>query len=266
MEEYSIAAQIFKLSSSDLCELARNSVLMSGFSHDVKQVAHREEEEPHMNYFVSALVGTKLHSWGCGLQRHKSNECPGHPCGVQVWTSMIIALLSNFTSVCRYKTLTILWECTFEFVCRYTRSMIIPLYPTFNFCSDTRPFKTSLQQSTKAAGTWEEDPVWAVEQLRSSAVVLLPDSSTEDKRVKWIRIYKMEKKNESTPLKSRIHCDQWSSFNHKLLLVSSIRSVHLSKDKRGKWIKIYKIETTHKRELQSSSVVLLPDSFWKNFH
>ena len=38
MEEYSIAAQIFKLSSSDLCELARNSVLMSGFSHDVKQV------------------------------------------------------------------------------------------------------------------------------------------------------------------------------------------------------------------------------------
>ena len=28
MEEYSIAAQIFKLSSCDLCELARNSVLM----------------------------------------------------------------------------------------------------------------------------------------------------------------------------------------------------------------------------------------------
>ena len=38
MEEYSIAAQIFKLSSSDLCELARNSVITSGFSHDVKQV------------------------------------------------------------------------------------------------------------------------------------------------------------------------------------------------------------------------------------
>lgn len=37
MEEYSIAAQIFKLSSCDLCELARNSVLQSGFSHDVKQ-------------------------------------------------------------------------------------------------------------------------------------------------------------------------------------------------------------------------------------
>ncbi|KAM6976510.1 AMP deaminase 2 isoform 1-T1 [Aplochiton taeniatus] len=36
MEEYSIAAQVWKLSSCDMCELARNSVLMSGFSHKVK--------------------------------------------------------------------------------------------------------------------------------------------------------------------------------------------------------------------------------------
>ncbi|XP_060713765.1 AMP deaminase 2-like isoform X2 [Tachysurus vachellii] len=36
MEEYSIAAQVWKLSSCDMCELARNSVLMSGFSHEVK--------------------------------------------------------------------------------------------------------------------------------------------------------------------------------------------------------------------------------------
>ncbi|XP_008318104.1 AMP deaminase 2 isoform X2 [Cynoglossus semilaevis] len=33
MEEYSIATQVWKLSSCDMCELARNSVLMSGFSH-----------------------------------------------------------------------------------------------------------------------------------------------------------------------------------------------------------------------------------------
>ncbi|KAJ0068793.1 hypothetical protein NL108_010867, partial [Boleophthalmus pectinirostris] len=33
MEEYSIAAQVWKLSSCDMCELSRNSVLMSGFSH-----------------------------------------------------------------------------------------------------------------------------------------------------------------------------------------------------------------------------------------
>ncbi|CAF0907859.1 unnamed protein product [Adineta ricciae] len=36
MEEYSIAAQVWKLSAVDMCELARNSVLMSGFSHEVK--------------------------------------------------------------------------------------------------------------------------------------------------------------------------------------------------------------------------------------
>ncbi|KPP73986.1 AMP deaminase 2-like [Scleropages formosus] len=36
MEEYSIATQVWKLSSCDMCELARNSVLMSGFTHKVK--------------------------------------------------------------------------------------------------------------------------------------------------------------------------------------------------------------------------------------
>jgi len=35
MEEYSIAAQVWKLSSCDMCELARNSVTMSGFPHSV---------------------------------------------------------------------------------------------------------------------------------------------------------------------------------------------------------------------------------------
>merc|ERR1712151_1319996 len=32
MEEYSLVKQFFRLSSSDLCELARNSVLQSGFN------------------------------------------------------------------------------------------------------------------------------------------------------------------------------------------------------------------------------------------
>lgn len=40
MEEYSIAAQVWKLSSCDMCELARNSVLMSGFSHKVLITSH----------------------------------------------------------------------------------------------------------------------------------------------------------------------------------------------------------------------------------
>lgn len=37
IEEYAIAAQLWKLSPSDTCELARNSVLMSGYTHDVKK-------------------------------------------------------------------------------------------------------------------------------------------------------------------------------------------------------------------------------------
>lgn len=36
MEEFSIAAQVWKLSSCDMCELARNSVLQSGFEDRVK--------------------------------------------------------------------------------------------------------------------------------------------------------------------------------------------------------------------------------------
>jgi hypothetical protein len=37
IEEYSVAAQIFKLSGTDLCELARNSVLQSGFEMSLKK-------------------------------------------------------------------------------------------------------------------------------------------------------------------------------------------------------------------------------------
>ncbi|KAG5447242.1 AMP deaminase 2 [Clonorchis sinensis] len=36
IEEYSIATQVWKLTSVDMCELARNSVLMSGFSQSTK--------------------------------------------------------------------------------------------------------------------------------------------------------------------------------------------------------------------------------------
>ncbi|NXQ35025.1 AMPD1 deaminase, partial [Alaudala cheleensis] len=36
MEEYAIAAQVFKLSTCDMCEIARNSILQSGLSHEEK--------------------------------------------------------------------------------------------------------------------------------------------------------------------------------------------------------------------------------------
>ena len=47
MEEYSIAAQVWKLSSVDMCELARNSVLMRGFSHEVNVVLFVRNDFSH---------------------------------------------------------------------------------------------------------------------------------------------------------------------------------------------------------------------------
>lgn len=37
MEEYSVAAQIYKFSPADMCELARNSCLQSGFEMELKR-------------------------------------------------------------------------------------------------------------------------------------------------------------------------------------------------------------------------------------
>ena len=36
IEEYSVAGEVWKLNSIDMCEIARNSVDMSGFKHDLK--------------------------------------------------------------------------------------------------------------------------------------------------------------------------------------------------------------------------------------
>lgn len=38
MEEYAIAAQVFKLSTCDMCEIARNSVLQSALSDEVTRI------------------------------------------------------------------------------------------------------------------------------------------------------------------------------------------------------------------------------------
>ncbi|KAK9843466.1 hypothetical protein WJX81_004251 [Elliptochloris bilobata] len=47
VEEYSVAAQVWKLSATDLCEIARNSVVHSGFPHQVKMHwVHQEYWRP----------------------------------------------------------------------------------------------------------------------------------------------------------------------------------------------------------------------------
>ncbi|EYC15693.1 hypothetical protein Y032_0036g3301 [Ancylostoma ceylanicum] len=55
MEEYSIAAQVWKLSSCDMCELARNSVMQSGFEDKVK--IHWLGP----NYREEGVVGNDIH-------------------------------------------------------------------------------------------------------------------------------------------------------------------------------------------------------------
>lgn len=55
VEEYSIAASVWKLSSCDLCEIARNSVLQSGFSHALKR--HWIGED----YFKRSPDGNNIH-------------------------------------------------------------------------------------------------------------------------------------------------------------------------------------------------------------
>ncbi|CAM6102988.1 unnamed protein product [Calypogeia fissa] len=55
VEEYSIAAQVWKLSACDRCEIARNSVYQSGFSHPVK--AHWVGKQ----YFKRGPDGNDIH-------------------------------------------------------------------------------------------------------------------------------------------------------------------------------------------------------------
>lgn len=90
MEEYSIATQVWKLSSCDMCELARNSVLMSGFSHKVPpppqpgtlQAAARP---PPASLCFSLppgeelLAGPPLPERGAGRERHPAHQRPRHP-------------------------------------------------------------------------------------------------------------------------------------------------------------------------------------------
>ncbi|XP_075479441.1 AMP deaminase-like [Primulina tabacum] len=55
VEEYSVAAKVWKLSSCDLCEIARNSVYQSGFTHAAK--LHWLGDE----YFKRGPLGNEIH-------------------------------------------------------------------------------------------------------------------------------------------------------------------------------------------------------------
>jgi adenosine deaminase len=54
MEEYSIAAQVYKLHPADMSELARNSVVMSGFEDRVSTVLNMQNVKAKWGIFYFA--------------------------------------------------------------------------------------------------------------------------------------------------------------------------------------------------------------------
>ena len=84
MEEYSIAAQIWKLSSTDVCELARNSVLTSGFPHHKKQ--HWLGTNYTQDWVAGNEVTNSLTSILSSIRKHSGepDQRPRHPTGVPV--------------------------------------------------------------------------------------------------------------------------------------------------------------------------------------
>lgn len=60
LEEYSCAAQIYKLTPADMCELARNSVLQSGWEMAVKKhwIGHK--------WYLPGAAGNDIHKVGYG--------------------------------------------------------------------------------------------------------------------------------------------------------------------------------------------------------
>jgi AMP deaminase len=54
VEEYSVASQVWKFTATDMAEIARNSVLMSGLEHPIKQHFLGEE------YFAEGVHGNDI--------------------------------------------------------------------------------------------------------------------------------------------------------------------------------------------------------------
>jgi AMP deaminase len=63
MEEYSIAAQVWKLSSCDMSELARNSVIMSGFPH---RVSFDNLRNYSCNFINTILISIQIKQYWLG--------------------------------------------------------------------------------------------------------------------------------------------------------------------------------------------------------
>lgn len=62
MEEYAIAAQVFKLSTCDMCEISRNSVIQSALSDEVLSLRpfNTRNKWLVLLFYVSKISAAKL--------------------------------------------------------------------------------------------------------------------------------------------------------------------------------------------------------------
>lgn len=104
MEEYAIAAQVWKLSTCDLCEIARNSVLQSGLSHQVRCVRalpscpfNIVQWMPAVCLALSRARGQWWTGWAEALS-HWNSCSRGESGGGDFWIFM--PALSRFSDLC----------------------------------------------------------------------------------------------------------------------------------------------------------------------
>jgi AMP deaminase len=73
LEEFAIASQMFRLSACDLAEVCMNSVLSSGFSHEVKQSVLGERylssQDPQLCSVPSVRTSFRNAAWIAELER-----------------------------------------------------------------------------------------------------------------------------------------------------------------------------------------------------
>lgn len=108
MEEYAIAAQLWKLSTCDVCEIARNSVLQCGLSHQVQPLLllHCMTKSPRHSFFTDTNVFNRANETYClsqgqaALYRgelserrargewHQSDQRRSDPHGLPTWDAV----------------------------------------------------------------------------------------------------------------------------------------------------------------------------------
>lgn len=75
VEEYSVAAQVWKLSATDLCEIARNSVLHSGFPHQVFILIKLQSVYVLGSVCKPLSMGCRRESWNLKIGREDCGPC-----------------------------------------------------------------------------------------------------------------------------------------------------------------------------------------------